>query len=224
MTTEQETDQPDVAPRWHTVALILLIVGVAVVGTVWMSDANPPTRTQPTARWPLYASMLVVPCMLTFYVARLGRTRGALGSLVGRRPRALDVAIAGACALVVRLAEALFSRPDPTRTAALAEVLPRTTAERIAWLVVATVVGFGEEVVYRGYLRQQLFAFSRSRALAIVGQAVLFGIAHLNQGPASACRVAMYGALFGVVVTWRGSLWPALLAHVAIDAMPAFTA
>jgi membrane protease YdiL (CAAX protease family) len=103
------------------------------------------------------------------------------------------------------------------RNAAIAQLLPSTEAERLTWLVVAVSVGFCEEVVYRGYLQTQLAAFTRSRTLGVALQAALFGIAHLEQGPASALRIGAYGLVLGVLASARGSLLPGMLCHIGID-------
>ncbi|HEX7668488.1 MAG TPA: CPBP family intramembrane glutamic endopeptidase, partial [Polyangiaceae bacterium] len=72
-------------------------------------------------------------------------------------------------------------------------------------------------VVYRGYLRTQLAAFTRSMPLAVVLQGLLFGIAHGEQGLAIATRVAVYGVGLGGLAAWRRSLLPGILCHVALD-------
>ena len=227
---QQESDQPPIpAPAWHTAALIALIVGVAAVGTL-LARAPAPSAPVPAGRIATYLPMAVVPLLLTGYVGWLGRSRNALPALLGPRWRGLrrvpvDLAIGAACVLVIvaleRALSTLASPVDARRQAALAAMLPRTAGERATWLLVAAAVGFGEEVVYRGYLRAQLATFTGRPWLGVVLQAILFGVAHLNQGAPSALRIAAYGLLLGVVVAWRGSLLPAIYAHVAIDAASA---
>jgi uncharacterized protein len=108
------------------------------------------------------------------------------------------------------------------RNAAIAALLPSTGAERLTWIAVAVSVGFCEEVVYRGYLQTQLGAFTRSRVLGVVLQALLFGLAHLEQGPAAAARIAGYGLLFGALAQFRRSLLPGIACHVAVDLAAVF--
>jgi hypothetical protein len=125
-------------------------------------------------------------------------------------------------AAILGLEIILAPRVDAARTAALAPLLPRTVVERVGWVAVAAAAAFGEEVVYRGYLQTQLGALTRRPWLGVVLQALLFGVAHLDQGPVSASRVALYGLLFGLVVRARRSLLPAILAHALIDAASAW--
>ena len=74
-----------------------------------------------------------------------------------------------------------------------------------------------EELVFRGYLRIQLGAFTGRAWLAILIQAMIFGLAHAQQGAASATRIAIYGLALGVVAHSRRSVVPCILAHVATD-------
>jgi membrane protease YdiL (CAAX protease family) len=220
-----------IAPRWHTAALIGLIFSVAIVGTLSTRGHATPSSAATIARIPLYLSMMVVPWMLTLYVARAFRTRLVLSALVfPESPRrfearglAVDLGIAALLVVVVRLAErGLAPKVDPQQAAAIASMLPHGPTEHLVWLFVAISVGFGEEVVYRGYLQQQLAAFTGSAAIGLVSQAIVFGVAHANQGLAAASRIALYGLLFGVVVRWRRTLVPVIVAHVLVDASSAW--
>jgi membrane protease YdiL (CAAX protease family) len=209
-----------IAPRWHTAALIGLILAVAVTGTVL-------TRLGAGVRAPIdasrvtatYVPMLIVNGALVFYVARFGRTGNALGALLGRGWNSVsractDLALASAAWLFIEGVEAATS---VWRNGAPLTILPHTLAERTMWVVVAAAVGFSEEVVYRGYLQVQLAAFTRRVGVAVVLQGILFGVAHCEQGSGIALRFAVYGALLGGLARWRRSLWPGILCHVAID-------
>jgi hypothetical protein len=89
-------------------------------------------------------------------------------------------------------------------------------------VLLAVSVGFCEEVVFRGYLQTQLTAFTGSRGLGIVLQAALFGIAHAEQGGASALRITGYGIILGGLAQLRRSLLPGIVSHVAIDLVSGF--
>lgn len=217
-----QLDRPlAIAPRWHTAALVALIVSVAVAGTVLGGPRAAPAGGSIAA----YVPMLLVQWGLVFYVSRVGRPGRSLSTLVGRRwhspARACgDVALALALVLAIHAIEwvctSLLGAPHPGRASLL---LPATQAERFAWLLVAASAGFCEEVVYRGYLQAQLAALTRRRWLGIAAQAVLFGAAHANQGLPAACRIALYGGLFGIVAHVRKSLVPGMIAHSSMDAL-----
>jgi uncharacterized protein len=84
-------------------------------------------------------------------------------------------------------------------------------------VIVAASVGFGEELVFRGYLQTQLTAFTGSAGVGIVLQAVLFGIVHAEQGATTAARLAVYGLAFGALARWRRSLLPGIACHAWTD-------
>ena len=58
-----------------------------------------------------------------------------------------------------------------------------------------------------------LFGFAIGLAL----QALLFGIGHAYEGPDACLRIALYGALFGVIAMWRNSLRAGMVAHACSD-------
>jgi membrane protease YdiL (CAAX protease family) len=47
--------------------------------------------------------------------------------------------------------------------------------------------------------------------------AVLFGLAHLYLGHMHVVRAAIVGAVFGLLVIGTGSLWLAIVLHIAMD-------
>jgi membrane protease YdiL (CAAX protease family) len=167
--------------------------------------------------------LLVVNFGLVAYCVFFFRPRHALPALLGERwhsvrRAAVDCSIALATCVVICGSELAFAHfTHVRRNAAIAALLPSGVAERLTWILVAVCVGFCEEVVYRGYLQTQLSAFSGRAALGIALQGILFGIAHLDQGPAVALRIAAYGCFFGLITRFRRSLLPSITAHIAID-------
>lgn len=215
-----------VAPRWHTALFVLLVIGVAAVGTFAASSSGAAPRGSPASGplWVAFLPLLFVEWLLVLWVARIARPTSVLSELIGRRwhdrRRAIgDLTWAiGAGVVIVGLELAWATAFGSTRAPSVTAMLPHTAAERIGWVALALMVGFCEEVIYRGYLQTQLLAFSRSPAAAVVGSAVFFGVAHLEQGPAAALRIAFAGAVLGVVARKRSSLVPGILCHAGIDA------
>jgi membrane protease YdiL (CAAX protease family) len=208
------------APRWHTALLIGLILAVAVTGIVLARSGA--ALVQPSAHGRIlgaYVPLLVATVGLTLYACLVARPRGTLRALLGRgwdsvARAGTDLVLAAGVGLVVEAAEAVAAAG---RNGAVGALLPHTGAEKAAWMLVAVTVGFCEEVVYRGYLQTQLAAFTGRASVAVALQAVLFGVAHAEQGPAVAVRFAVYGLLFGALARWRRSLVPGIVAHVGID-------
>ena len=210
------------APRWHTAALITLMLAVAATGLALGRDGVPRAARSSGVLVGVYVPLLVVEWTLAFYVCRIGRPKSALLPLLGRgwdtlRRAATDVALAAAGWVVVEATEAAFVRFAASPNAAVFALLPHTLTERLVWLLLATSVGFCEEVVYRGYLQTQLTAFTGHVSIAIGLQAALFGLAHGEQGLAVSVRFALYGIGFGVLAQWRRSLIAGILCHIAID-------
>ncbi len=226
-------DEPKavLAPRWHTALLVLLLLSVATCGTLlqhYAGSGSVPAKPVNAGISSQYLPLLVVNAGLVLYTCRLFRASNALPSLLGERWHTLrractDLALALlACALIQVLETLAAHHFGAGRNAAVAALLPRTGAERLVWVLVASSVGFCEEVVYRGYLLTQLTAFTGSPHWGVLLQAVLFGIAHAEQGLASALRIAGYGLVFGILAQLRKSLLPGIISHVTIDLAAGF--
>lgn len=81
-----------------------------------------------------------------------------------------------------------------------------------------SVAAFGEELAFRIVLmRGVAFALGDSRgafAVALIVQAIIFGLVHAYQGPAGIAGTATSGLIYGALtLAGRGSIWPAALAH-----------
>lgn len=218
------------APTWHTAILVALIVGVNVLGVVLMrahvAIASPsPDSSKIVAA---YLPAVAVEWMLFAYAVFVARPRGVLAHLMGREWKArnrakLDVAWALALIVVIIGAELISARfLDVTQNPAIVTLLPRTVGEHLVWISVAASAGFCEEVVYRGYLQTQLSWLVHSAWAGLALQALLFGIAHAEQGAFVMLRFAIYGLAFGFVARKRASLVPCILAHVSIDLAAGF--
>ncbi|RYZ07655.1 MAG: CPBP family intramembrane metalloprotease [Myxococcales bacterium] len=170
-----------------------------------------------------YLPSVLVSGALAGYVARFGLPRSILTPLLGSTWDSLsraarDLALGASLALLVLVLDAVFVRALlPPESVAGHYLLPKTLTERAAWFPFAVAAGVGEELVYRGYLQAQLSVLAGSRALGVVLQALLFGIAHGEHGGAVVARFALYGLLFGALALRRRSLIPGALAHVALD-------
>jgi hypothetical protein len=223
--TPRTHDATSLAPPWHTALLVGLLLSVALTGTL-LTAGNPAALAAPESGsriTSVYVPMVLVAWGLVLFACRLGRRRFELFSLLGVRwtsPARVgtDLALASIGFLLVEGVEMASAQWFGVgHGAASLALLPHGTAERLAWLVVAVSAGFCEEVVYRGYLQTQLSAFTRRASLGVVLQAALFGIAHLQQGVATAGRFTLYGFGLGALAAWRRTLLPGIVCHIAID-------
>jgi membrane protease YdiL (CAAX protease family) len=89
------------------------------------------------------------------------------------------------------------------------------------WITAA----FLEEFLFRGYLAKRLTDLLGKETklawvIALVGQAVIFGLIHAYQSPVGMFKVGLIGLVFGVSYLVVGkNLWPLILAHGLIDSL-----
>ena len=81
-----------------------------------------------------------------------------------------------------------------------------------------TFAAFGEEIAFRIVLLLGLLSvLGRSNiaiGVAVLLQALVFGLVHLYQGPTGIVGTTISGLVFGAtIVLARGAIWPAALAH-----------
>jgi membrane protease YdiL (CAAX protease family) len=96
-------------------------------------------------------------------------------------------------------------------------LLPQGILESLAWLPLALSAGFCEELAFRGYLQKQFQAITGSAWMAVLIQAIVFGIGHLYEGVGAVARITLFGVLFGLFALWRKSLRPGMIAHAWSD-------
>jgi membrane protease YdiL (CAAX protease family) len=221
------------APRWHTAVLVALIVAVALTGMLLTGGTSATPETAGGANRltdrlvGVYLPVFVVDWALVVYVSRIGRGENALGRLLGRVPRTVGqiagtVALALAGVLLIEIAEMLAAMWSGGGHGGGA-LVTMGVVERLVWVAFAFTAGFCEEVVYRGYLQVQLGGFTRSVGVGIVLSALLFGVAHLDQGYAAAVRFTGYAVGLGLLARGRQSLVPGIVCHVLLDAVSGFT-
>lgn len=99
----------------------------------------------------------------------------------------------------------------------LAQLLPRSPAERRMFAGLSAMAGFGEEVVFRGFLLAVLTPALGDVWMALVVSSLAFGVLHVYQGAFGIIRTAALGGLLGVSVVVDGSIWPAVIVHFLVD-------
>lgn len=99
----------------------------------------------------------------------------------------------------------------------LRDLIPRTGGEKVLFVGLSVAAGLGEELAYRGYVIPVLAGLVGSQWTAAVFSSGIFGFLHAYQGPIGVIRTGGMGFVLAAVYLLSGSLWPAILAHVAID-------
>jgi len=138
---------------------------------------------------------------------RLGAGRGAL-ALVGFL--ALSHALHGAVVALGLL--------EGTTLAEIDQVVREASPVHpgLVWLAMALGPAVGEELLFRGFLLR-LLASRWSGALAVLGSAAAFGVAHLDWVHGAAAF--LLGGYLGALTQRAGSLRPALLCHVTNNSL-----
>jgi uncharacterized protein len=219
-----DTRRQPVAPWWHT-ALVLAPIAIGSVASAYQHGLPNADLPGVTHRLSSYFTVLVEEWFGVFLVWLALRRRGlAVGSLVSghwQTPRAFfrDLGLAiGFMVVVVPLVGGLAYLLGANTNSAVANIPPKTVFELLVFLALTASAGFGEELVFRGYLTQQFSAWTGSRAIAVVLQGIAFGLAHGFYGKAM-LAVMLQGWLLGLLAYWRRSLRPGMLAHWLQDSI-----
>jgi uncharacterized protein len=98
-------------------------------------------------------------------------------------------------------------------------MLPHGGAEVTLWIALSVTAGICEETIFRGYLQRQFIALTKSASGGILLSAAAFGAAHAYQGFRMVILIGLYGAMFGILAYWRGSVRPGMIAHAWQDSL-----
>ncbi len=96
-------------------------------------------------------------------------------------------------------------------------MLPKTVEERQLFVGVSLTAGFGEELVYRGYLLPLSWQLLPGVWFPTLLGALLFGAVHAYQGWFGVVRTVILAMMLSLSMIFAGTLWPAIVAHTAID-------
>jgi membrane protease YdiL (CAAX protease family) len=117
---------------------------------------------------------------------------------------------------IILLFRDLAERLGRAESTLLRQLIPRTPQEKQVFALLSLAAGVSEEIAYRGYAIPAL-----APLLGLGGSAVLtsvvFGALHGYQGWLGTLRTALMGGFLAWGFLTAGSLWPAILAHIAID-------
>src|SRR5208283_6127256 len=92
-------------------------------------------------------------------------------------------------------------------------MMPHGAAELTLWIALSITAGICEETIFRGYLQRQFMALTKSAPAGILLSAAAFGAAHAYQGFRFVILISLFGAMFGILAYWRGSVRPGMIAH-----------
>jgi membrane protease YdiL (CAAX protease family) len=99
----------------------------------------------------------------------------------------------------------------------LDELLPRTAREKLIFSLLSLSAGIGEELAFRGFAIPVLTLLTGSAWGAAVLSSGAFGLLHGYQGWLGVFRTGAMGFLLAASLILSDSLWPAIIAHAALD-------
>jgi membrane protease YdiL (CAAX protease family) len=215
-----------IAPPWHTLGLLIILLAFVCASFRWQSHSLA-AGGQHHENALHYLFVIASEWAMAMYIWLGGLMPGAtrLRDIIGGRWMNFrqvlrDIAIAAGFWIVFAAVGQLSSFVGrPSHAGSLQFVHPLGAIEVTLWVVMAMTSGFCEELMFRGYFQKQFLALTRSASLAVLAQAVLFGICHWSQGVKQVILIAVLGALFGILAQWRKSLRPGMIAHGWADVL-----
>ena len=88
---------------------------------------------------------------------------------------------------------------------------------KLASIPTSLSAGLCEEFLYRGFLFWLLAAAGGGGKTKLIVASVAFGLGHCFWGPWGMLWTTALGFSFGLIVLWRGNVWPAVVAHALLD-------
>jgi len=217
-----------IAPWWHTVLLLVFLLGFSALGSAGHQGLNH------TLRMKLYVSTIAMEWLLVLFIVwGLRRNKQTtVSALVGGRWTTvesflIDIVVAFGFWIVVAMVLAgigfALHMADLSKVKDMEQrigsMLPDGRTEIITWLCLCATAGFCEEVIFRGYFQKQFGILLGSVWGGIAVQAMIFGGSHAYEGWRQMIRIAVFGFMFGVLAWWRKSLRPGMMAHFAQDSI-----
>lgn len=215
---------PQVASSLHTILVIAALGGWSFwfkIHAEQLSAAANPNRVR------LYVATIFVEWLIFGLVVAGVRRSGASVLLVlgdhwhSARQVLRDIGIAAGFWVValglLRIFAWLLRIADEGRN--IQSMLPHGGAEITLWLALSVTAGICEETVFRGYLQRQFIALTKSAPAGILLSAAAFGAAHAYQGFRMVILIGLFGAMFGILAYWCGSVRPGMIVHAWQDSL-----
>jgi uncharacterized protein len=237
-TTPDQPGKQLLAPVWHTVLIVVVLLLNSYITARFTSKLSPHDLSSVTekARIVQYSFTIAIEfILLGLVVFGLRLHKKKLRDLIGGKwPTAeaffIDLLIAagfwiGASLVLAGLGYALgLSKGAHVEDAKrLAQMLaPRTGLGLVIWVALSCTAGFVEEIIFRGYLQQQIGILSGNVYVGLVSSAIIFGGGHGYEGTRRMVLIAVFGAMFGILAHVTKSLRPAMMAHAWHDAFSGF--
>lgn len=227
------TEKTLLAPLWHTVLIVVIMLANSYFTAMLLASYRQthPVRTGPRSADYLFTIGFELFLLFLVWIGLRMKKRG-LRELIGGRwstPEdflidfgialgfwVVSAAILLALAYVLGQANAAQMNDMKQR---LGGLLPQSGADAAVWVSLSIVAGFVEEILFRGYLQQQIGILAGNVYVGLLVSALIFGAGHGYEGIRNMVRIFVFGALFGILAIWRKSLRPGMIAHAWQDAL-----
>ena len=225
-------NQP-VASYWHTLLVVAIMAGVAVMSAKTMALRAGQISGSPLGQY--FSTMIWLWLLALLVYLGMRQRHIGLREVIGKPWKSfdevlLDIAIAGgfwlcSALLLAGLRYVITPGPSPTletlkdSTRSIASLIPHTKREIIFWIFLSVYAGLCEEFVFRGYLQKQFSALTGNAAAGIILSAAVFSLGHLYQGGLQMALIGAYGAMFGALAFFRKNLRPGMMAHAWQDTL-----
>ena len=219
------------APVWHTILFIIILL----CNSYFTASSLPKMGSGTAAKQHIfeYAFTIGFEFVLLLIVWLGIRSRGVkMKELIGGRWESvedflIDIGIAIGYWLVAIAVLAglgylmgLTKGPQAGEAKKLADMLAPDSPPALAmFILLSTVAGFVEEIIFRGYLLKQFAALTGNIYAGLIIQAIFFGAGHGYEGARRMLLIAVYGTMFGLLTVWRKSLRPGMMAHTLHDSL-----
>jgi membrane protease YdiL (CAAX protease family) len=214
---------PQIASPIHTILVLAAMGGWAIWHKIFadqLSAAANPSRVRFYVVTIFYEWLLFV-----LVVAGVRRSGASVLVVLGDHWRSVrqvlrDIGIAAGFWIIAWMLLWVFGWL--LRVAALGRnvsMLPHRGIELTLWITLSVTAGICEEAIFRGYLQRQFMALTRSAPSGILLSAAAFGAVHAYQGFRMVILIGLYGAMFGILAYWRGSVRPGMIAHAWQDSL-----
>ena len=227
----QATEKPERIAAWtHFAGFLLIMAGMALLGyraqhTATGSEAVPPGQlaSHGSAVYVYLVAGIMDWALLYYCWVGVHRMGGSLGMLSGGRWKswndlAADVAVTLPFWVLWEVtAYAVAKGLGPDTAKSVSSLLPQTLQQILLWIALSITAGFCEEIAFRGYLQRQFHALTGSIAVAVIAQALVFGLAHAYQGWKATVTISVLGLLYGVLAVLRRNLRANIAAHAMSD-------
>jgi membrane protease YdiL (CAAX protease family) len=204
-------------PLVDSILLAVLLVAVPALASAQLPLAAGVRLERLPAYWGSIATLWLLGT-----AAWLVGTREGGAAAVGLVPlrwlslAAWSVALTLGAMLIIVIFRVIADRVGAAESRLLRELIPRTAEEKRVFGMLSVAAGVGEEIAYRGYAIPAL-APSLGFGGAAVVTSVVFGALHGYQGWLGTTRTALMGGFLAWGFLAAGSLWPAIIAHSAVD-------